>query len=234
MASRQAWTLLKQPIAAHTATASRALRCSPVSAQPGCSPFTRSASFFPAASPISSLAQQAYRGAAQPRRFSSSTPARSSDETGVSSGSPQTPAQGEKQHDTSPPPQYELTFTCKPCGTRSAHKISKQGYHHGSVLITCPSCRNRHIISDHLGIFGTAPGQARTIEDIMREKGQFVKKGTLGEDGDIEFWEDGSSSDRKARQDDEGVVMAKKKEGAAAEAEENAAPGSSFQSAGKP
>ncbi|EPE06377.1 dnl zinc finger domain-containing protein [Ophiostoma piceae UAMH 11346] len=233
MASKQAWALLtKQPIAARTATASRALRCSPVSVQPGCSPFTRSASFFPTASPISSLARQAYRGAVQPRLFSSSSVARSADETGVSSGAPQ--AQGEKQQDTSPPPQYELTFTCKPCGTRSAHKISKQGYHHGSVLITCPSCRNRHIISDHLGIFGTAPGQARTIEDIMREKGQFVKKGTLGEDGDVEFWEDGSSSDRKARQDDEGVVMAKKKEGAEAEAEKNAAPGSTFQPAGKP
>lgn len=47
-------------------------------------------------------------------------------------------------------PSYQLTFTCKPCSTRSSHKISKQGYHKGSVLITCPECRNRHVISDHL------------------------------------------------------------------------------------
>ena len=33
-----------------------------------------------------------------------------------------------------------------------------------------------------------------TIEDLMREKGQLVKKGTLSEDGDVEFWEDGSTS----------------------------------------
>src|SRR5690242_16017317 len=35
-------------------------------------------------------------------------------------------------------PAYEMTFTCKPCSTRSTHKISKQGYHHGTVLISCP------------------------------------------------------------------------------------------------
>ena len=47
---------------------------------------------------------------------------------------------------------YELTFTCRPCLTRSTHKISKQGYHKGSVLITCPNCKNRHVISDHLKV----------------------------------------------------------------------------------
>lgn len=31
-----------------------------------------------------------------------------------------------------------------------------------------------------------------TIEDLMREKGQIVKKGTLSEDGSLEFWVDGS------------------------------------------
>src|SRR5438045_8265797 len=45
---------------------------------------------------------------------------------------------------------YDITFTCKPCSTRATHRISKQAYHYGSVLITCPECRNRHIISDHL------------------------------------------------------------------------------------
>ncbi|TQS38476.1 hypothetical protein Golomagni_01016 [Golovinomyces magnicellulatus] len=85
--------------------------------------------------------------------------------------------------------EYELTFTCKPCGTRSTHRISKQGYHYGSVLITCPECRNRHIISDHLKIFGD---RDLTIEDLMQEQGHSVKKGTLSEDGDFEIWADGS------------------------------------------
>ncbi|KAI0164634.1 hypothetical protein GGR57DRAFT_205791 [Xylariaceae sp. FL1272] len=84
-------------------------------------------------------------------------------------------------------PHYQLTFTCVPCGDRSSHTVSKQGYHKGSVLITCPQCRNRHVISDHLNIFGD---RHLTVEDLMREKGQLVKRGTLGEDGDIEFWQD--------------------------------------------
>ena len=49
-------------------------------------------------------------------------------------------------------PSYQLTFTCKPCQTRSSHEISKQGYHYGTVLITCPNCKNRHVISDHLKV----------------------------------------------------------------------------------
>ncbi|KAI4867488.1 DNL zinc finger-domain-containing protein [Hypoxylon rubiginosum] len=91
-------------------------------------------------------------------------------------------------------PHYKLTFTCVPCSGRSTHTISKQGYHKGSVLITCPSCRNRHIISDHLNIFGN---RKITVEDLMREKGQLVKRGTLGVDGDVEFWEDGTATERE-------------------------------------
>lgn len=86
------------------------------------------------------------------------------------------------------PAYYQLSFTCVPCGHRSHHNVSKQGYHKGSTLITCPECRNRHVISDHLGIFGDRPGI--TVEDLLREKGQLVKRGSLGEDGDIEFWPD--------------------------------------------
>lgn len=86
-------------------------------------------------------------------------------------------------------PAYRLTFTCKVCEHRSSHEVSKQGYHKGSVLITCPGCHNRHVISDHLRIFSEKDAGA-TIEEILARKGQLVKKGTLGEDGDVEFWED--------------------------------------------
>lgn len=65
--------------------------------------------------------------------------------------------------------------------------MTKQGYHHGTVLITCPSCKNRHVISDHLKIFADL---SFTVEDLMREKGELVKRGSISQNGDIEFWED--------------------------------------------
>ncbi|KAG9257984.1 DNL zinc finger domain-containing protein [Emericellopsis atlantica] len=100
-------------------------------------------------------------------------------------------AKSESARPAPPPanrPSYQLSFTCVPCGHRSHHNISKQGYHTGSTLITCPECRNRHVISDHLGIFGDTKGM--TVEDIVKKNGGLVKKGSLGEDGDIEFWPD--------------------------------------------
>ncbi|KAK5138042.1 hypothetical protein LTR08_005839 [Meristemomyces frigidus] len=84
-------------------------------------------------------------------------------------------------------PAYELTFTCRKCLHRSSHRLTKQAYHFGTTLITCPGCKNRHLISDHLKIFSD---KSITVEDILREKGQFLRKGRLGEDGDIEFYDE--------------------------------------------
>jgi len=108
----------------------------------------------------------------------------------------------------SSPPAYKLTFTCKPCGHRSSHRVTKQGYHHGTVLISCPHCKNRHIISDHLKIF---MDQKSTLEDILQRRAgpdgdltKLLKKGKLGirqgtlvgneGEEDVEFWEDGTES----------------------------------------
>ena len=90
-------------------------------------------------------------------------------------------------------PQYEITLTCKPCLHRSTHRITKQGYHKGSVLVRCPSCHNLHLIADKLGFFSD---KSITIEDILREKGQLIKKGHLSGQGDIELWDDGTSTAR--------------------------------------
>ena len=57
-------------------------------------------------------------------------------------------------------PAYDLTFTCKKCLSRSTHRVSKQGFYKGTVLITCPGCKNRHLISDHLKVgylYGLVP-----------------------------------------------------------------------------
>ncbi|KAH8705530.1 DNL zinc finger-domain-containing protein [Talaromyces proteolyticus] len=84
-------------------------------------------------------------------------------------------------------PAYRITFTCKPCQTRSTHTMSKHGYHKGTVLITCPECKSRHIIADHLGIF---MDEKTTLEDILAKAGNNVTKGYV--EGDMEFWEDGT------------------------------------------
>ena len=105
-------------------------------------------------------------------------------------------------------PAYELTFTCKPCLYRSSHKVTKHGYHKGTVLITCPSCKARHVIADHLKVF---LDRSHTLEDILRQKAaqgvdftKYLKKGQLGirpgslvgnqGEEDLEFWEDGTES----------------------------------------
>lgn len=82
---------------------------------------------------------------------------------------------------------YRITFTCNPCGERSSHRMSKQGYHRGTVLIQCPSCKNRHVMSDHLGVFYD---KGTTVEDLLKEKGQALTHGHT--DGSLEFWEDGT------------------------------------------
>ena len=58
------------------------------------------------------------------------------------------------QTDKDQVPAYDLTFTCKKCLSRSTHRVSKQGFYKGTVLITCPGCKNRHLISDHLKVGG--------------------------------------------------------------------------------
>jgi protein import protein ZIM17 len=65
-------------------------------------------------------------------------------------------------------PSYELTFTCKVCTTRSSHRLSKQGYHKGTILITCPDCKNRHLISDHLKVGAAYRGYAKADADQSR------------------------------------------------------------------
>ncbi|KAL4929348.1 DNL-type zinc finger protein [Aspergillus undulatus] len=84
-------------------------------------------------------------------------------------------------------PAYQLTFTCKPCGSRSTHRVSKHGYHRGTVLIRCPGCENRHVISDNLKIFFE---QSKTLDDLLEERGQSITTGELR--GDLEFWGDGT------------------------------------------
>jgi mitochondrial protein import protein ZIM17 len=119
--------------------------------------------------------------------------------TSPSSAGPQTPTSSSP---TATHPAYEIYFTCKPCTHRSGpHRVTKQGFHKGTTLITCPFCKNRHVVSDHLRIFTDNGGD---LVDIMKRHGEKLKKGRLGirngelvgneGDEDIEFWEDGTET----------------------------------------
>ncbi|KAJ5655875.1 hypothetical protein N7507_007825 [Penicillium longicatenatum] len=112
---------------------------------------------------------------------------------------PETDAERERKNEErrSNEEAYRITFTCKPCGERSAHRMSKQGYHRGTVLIQCPTCKNRHVMSDHLGIFYD---EKTTLESILQEKGESIKHGKM--DGNLEFWDDGTTLKSNGNKDE--------------------------------
>jgi len=63
---------------------------------------------------------------------------------------------------------YILAYTCEVCNHREAKKISKNSYHNGIVIVTCSSCKNRHLIADNLNWFGN---EKQNVEDFMAQKG---------------------------------------------------------------
>ncbi len=75
-------------------------------------------------------------------------------------------------------PRMFLGFTCKMCSSRSHHTISKLAYTKGTVLVQCPCCKNRHLISDHLNWFDTG---RKTIEEILESRGETVRRQIDGE-----------------------------------------------------
>ncbi|KAF8488839.1 DNL zinc finger-domain-containing protein [Russula emetica] len=90
-------------------------------------------------------------------------------------------------------PRLSLTFTCTAgsCSTRSTHQFTKRAYEKGIVLIECPGCKTRHLIADNLGWFkeSTEDGKLRNVEDILRARGDAVRRGRLNPDGSTEVFE---------------------------------------------
>ncbi|EIN03912.1 zf-DNL-domain-containing protein [Punctularia strigosozonata HHB-11173 SS5] len=85
--------------------------------------------------------------------------------------------------------RLQITFTCTvtDCGTRSSHEFTKRSYERGIVIVQCPGCQNRHLIADHLGWFkeSTEDGKLRTVEDLMRAKGEQVRRGHIDGSGEV-------------------------------------------------
>lgn len=73
-------------------------------------------------------------------------------------------------------PRLGISFTCTAgdCGTRVSKMIRRSSYERGTVLIQCPTCKVRHIISDNLGWYSDVAGNLRNIEKIAEKKGEPV------------------------------------------------------------
>lgn len=69
-----------------------------------------------------------------------------------------------------------IGFTCKQCSTRTHHKMSKNAYKRGVVLIECPGCSNRHLIADNLGWFSDSPGVSVNVETMSTSQGVQVAR----------------------------------------------------------
>ncbi|CAK0807441.1 unnamed protein product, partial [Prorocentrum cordatum] len=50
------------------------------------------------------------------------------------------------------PRRFRILFTCRICERRNENLISRVAYGHGIVIVTCPGCTNRHLISDKTGL----------------------------------------------------------------------------------
>jgi protein import protein ZIM17 len=72
--------------------------------------------------------------------------------------------------------KLSLSFKCKVCDTRNSYIISKKAYTEGVVLVECQGCKNNHLIADNLKWFRDGK---TNIEDLMREKGETVRKMSL-------------------------------------------------------
>ncbi|KAF9499631.1 zf-DNL-domain-containing protein [Pleurotus eryngii] len=90
-------------------------------------------------------------------------------------------------------PRLSLTFTCTAgeCNERSTHTFTKRAYERGIVLVGCPGCKNRHLIADHIGWFkeSTEEGKLKTVEDLLRARGEKVRRGRLDAGGVVEYVE---------------------------------------------
>ena len=77
-------------------------------------------------------------------------------------------------------PRLSITFTCTvpDCNTRSTHEFAKRSYEKGIVLVECPGCKNRCVLSYPRHLFYwlfTSPqtshcGPSRMVQGLHRAR----------------------------------------------------------------
>ena len=80
--------------------------------------------------------------------------------------------------------KMQMIYTCKVCSTRNSQTISNKAYTQGVVIVRCCGCKNNHLVADNLGWFRD---KKINIEDIMKEKGETVKRVSLDDDDILEL-----------------------------------------------
>lgn len=48
-------------------------------------------------------------------------------------------------------PKFQIQYTCKICGYRNSHAVTRVAYRNGVVIAMCKGCHTKHWIADHLG-----------------------------------------------------------------------------------
>lgn len=75
--------------------------------------------------------------------------------------------------------KMQMIYTCKVCNTRNSQTISNQAYTQGVVIVRCSGCKNNHLVADNLGWFRD---RKTNIEDILKEKGETVRRVSIGDE----------------------------------------------------
>mmetsp|Transcript_693 Transcript_693/g.1174 ORF Transcript_693/g.1174 Transcript_693/m.1174 type:complete len:265 (-) Transcript_693:23-817(-) len=85
-------------------------------------------------------------------------------------------------------PKFQIQYTCKKCGHRNSHMVTRLAYRQGVVIAECKGCMTKHWIADnlgwsnHVGGFDYDNGE-RNIEMFMENKRSEAKVGTDCDDG---------------------------------------------------
>jgi len=66
-----------------------------------------------------------------------------------------------------------VIFECTVCQSKCAKSFSHLSYTKGVVIITCPTCDNRHLIADNLGWF---KDKKVNVETMAEEKGEKIRR----------------------------------------------------------